>query len=245
MNPQFTYPCSVRKWRMLGICCAHQMRTSPLKLVAARHFSAVRYSCGSTAFPGCGRELWCTVVYYSLLHTLNGCGTLWTTLHVLGNTCIYLSIVRIFALRSVVLLQKITWYALTEWHPMPYLEVQEPESQDEVPHHAVQLHLGRVPLACGLIHPKEEDKLEEWNKTWPQVIGLLNVYSLWLRRMVPHDQLLTHILWILLIASTSSNLQLALYPDCMCVCVWLSVLSIYLHISGITAIGGRGWSYLS
>lgn len=52
-----------------------------------------------------------------------------------------------------------------------------------------------------------------------QVIGLLNVYSLWLRRMVPHDQLLTLILWILLIASTSSNLQLALYPDCMCVCV--------------------------
>jgi len=85
MNPQFTYPCSVRKWRMLGICCAHQMRTSPLKLVAARHFSAVRYSCGSRAFPGCGRELWCTVVYYSLLHTLNGRGTLWTTLHVLAT----------------------------------------------------------------------------------------------------------------------------------------------------------------
>ena len=56
---------------------------------------------------------------------------------------------------------------------MPYLEVQEPESQDEVPHHAVQLHLGRVPLACGLVHSQEEDKLVGEIRSGPQVIGLL------------------------------------------------------------------------
>jgi len=61
---------------------------------------------------------------------------------------------------------------------MPYLEVQEPESQDEVPHHAVQLHLGRVPLACGLVHSKEEDKLVGEIRSVPQVIGLLKCLQL-------------------------------------------------------------------
>jgi len=41
---------------------------------------------------------------------------------------------------------------------MVYLAVEEPQSQDEVSHDAVQLHLWSVPLAGGLIHSERKGR---------------------------------------------------------------------------------------
>ena len=48
-------------------------------------------------------------------------------------------------------------YSSLLWYTV-YLAVEEPESQDEVSHDAVQLHLWSVPLAGGLIHSERKGK---------------------------------------------------------------------------------------
>ena len=41
---------------------------------------------------------------------------------------------------------------------MAYFTIEEPQSQDEVSHDAVQLHLWSVPLASGLVHSEKKER---------------------------------------------------------------------------------------